>query len=498
MIRRWHRSRLDRSKRLEFPFSPVASDLMRLISILSATLVVAFGLGACGGDDNDAIVDTSFVYARAFNASVDSPEEIFRIGPTFLARGLPYNSITLMSAFATFNERIDIGGFLPDGSTFEIDVIEPFSFRTNFEYTIINTGFIDAPDSYVIERPRRKRPINQIFTQFAHVAPTIGKFKIYLTAPDADLSASAPVASLPYMGYTASEDIVPGEYQVRVLRSSDDELIFDSGPLQLFRDEGAPAERGGHEWFFAFTEKGGATVWPIQLVLTDGNSAFEVTGTGPTSAFRVLHADRTLGNIDALLDGDVTDPLASDLAYLEDSDRLAVPPADYTVTLTAAGQPDDVILEQLVIASPGLEETLYVLDDGETTVMQLGIDDRRPVATAGRLGFVLGAPLGEIVSLYVGNEDNVDPAEERYGSTVIRKASPPNVLGRRSLLPGTSLVSVTVWSNLDDDDPDNDMEELVFGPLPVELMGADVKTLLLLPPEAGSSEVIDPVLIDDL
>jgi hypothetical protein len=42
------------------------------------------------------------------------------------------------------------------------------------------------------------------------------------------------------------------------------------------------------------------------------------------------------------------------------------------------------------------------------------------------------------------------------------------------------------------------MEELVFGPLPVELMGADVKTLLLLPPEAGSSEVIDPVLIDDL
>jgi len=459
---------------------------------------VAIGLGACGGDDNDEIVDTSFVYARALHANVDAPEEIFRIGPTFLARGLPYNDVTLMSAFATFNESINIGGFLPDGSTFEIDVIEPFSFRTNFEYTIINTGFVDAPDSFVIERARRKRPINQIFTQFAHVAPTLGEFKIYLTALDADLSASAPVATLPYMGSTESEEIVPGEYQVRVLQASDDELIFDSGPLQLFRDEGAPPERGGHEWFFAFTEKGGATIWPIQLILTDGNSVFIVSGAGSTSAFRVLHADRSLGSIDALLDGDTSNPLASDLAYLENSDRTAVEPNDYSVTLTAAGQPDDVILEQLVIANPGLEQTLYVLDDGETTVMQLGIDNRRPVATEGRLGFVLGAPLGEIVSLYIGYEENIDPAEGRYGSTVIRKASPPNVLGRRARLPGTSLVSVTVWSNLDDDDPENDTEELVFGPLPVELMGGDVKTLLLLPPDAGSTEVIDPVLIDDL
>ena len=471
---------------------------MRLISILSAALVVGLGLGACGGDDNDDIVDTSFIYARALNAAVDAPGESFRIGATFLARGLPYSDLTLISGFPTFNESIEITGFLPDGSTFEIDVIEPFSFRTGFEYTIVSTGFVDAPDSFVIENVRRKRPINQIFTQFTHVAPTLGDFKVYLTAPDADLSASAPVATLPYMGYTQSEEIVPGEYQVRVLNASDDELIFDSGPLQFFRDEGAPPERGGHEWFFAFTEKGGATVWPIQLVLTDGNFTFEVSGAGPTSALRVLHADRTLGNIDALVDGDTTDPLASNLAYLEDSDRRAVAPADYSVTLTAAGQPDDIILENLIIANPGLEQTLYVLDDGESTVMPLGIDDRRPVATAGRLGFVLGAPLGEIISLYVGDQESVNPDEEEYGALVVRKVAPPFLVSRRSLFPGTSLVSVTVWSNLEDNDPGNDTEELAFGPLPVELLGADVKTLLLLPPEAGSTDVIDPVLIDDL
>jgi hypothetical protein len=375
-------------------------------------------------------------------------------------------------------------------------------FQTNVEYSIISSGFVDDPTSFIVENPRRRRPIAGIYVQFAHAAPLQGDMEIYLTAPEADLSASAPWATLPFAGSTESVEIPPGQYQVRVIRVSDSELIYDSDVLALERSEGAPDDRGGREWFFCFMEKPDQqTVWPMRMLLTDGFSNFDVPGAGATSAQSVYHASREAGPVDVYLDGDLADPLATDLDFLQKSGYRAVVPADNTtVMLTTPGDPTDVLFDEEVPVAAGGEQTLFVIDESDGVGSVTRVDDRRPVVTVGRLGWVLATPAGGALSIYwTTSLDEIDIDNEEYGAQIFRRIPIPSTLPRRSLLPGESnYFTFTQWLNLDDDDPVNDIEQYLFGPVEVVLQGSEVKSLLLIAPETGSADAAEAVLIDDL
>jgi hypothetical protein len=467
-------------------------------------LLAAAILGGCGGKtDNEGIGDAAFPFIRAINANVDAPTEAFTIGSVLLANNLPYSESSPLLGTATFNTVVDIKGNIPDSEDILIDQISDVEFKTNVEYSIISSGFVDDPASFIVENPRRRRPIAGVYVQFAHAAPLQGDMAIYLTAPDADLSASAPWATLPFTGSTVSQEISPGEYQVRVIRVSDGELIFDSGSLFFERDAGAPDGRGGREWFMCFMEKPDLlTAWPMRMLLTDGFSNFDVTGTGATSAQSVYHAAREVGPVDVFLDGDLDDPLASGLDFLQKSDYRAIVPADGTqVTLTSPGNPADVLLDETLSVTGGAEQTLFVLDTlgGAGSVTRID-DDRRPVVTSGRLGLVLATPENGAVSVFRAESlDEIDIENEEYGTIIYSRIPIPTALPRRSLLPGQSNYYTFVQIlNVDDDDPVNDEPAYLFGPVEVVMQGSEVKSLLLLDPPEGSPDGAEAVLIDDL
>lgn len=477
--------------------------MRRSIPGLCALLLAGLTLVGCGGKTDDVgVADAAFVYLRAINANVDAPTESFTIGSVLLANSLAYADSTILVGTATFNDEVDIRGNVLGDDDILIDRITDVGFRTNVEYSLISSGFVDDPTSFVVENPRRRRPIAGIYVQFAHAAPLQGEMEIYLTAPDADLSASAPWATLPFAGSTASTEIPPGEYQVRVIRTSDDKLIFDSDVLTLERNEGAPEDRGGREWFFCFMEKPDQqTVWPMRMLLTDGFSNFDVTGAGATSAQSVYHASRNIGPADVYLDGNLDDPLATGLAFLEKSPYRAVVPADdTTVTLTTPNEPTDVLFDANVPVTAGAEQTLFVIDETDGPGSVTRVDDRRPVVTAGRLGWVLATPEGEAVSIYRATSlDDIDIDNEEYGTIIFARIPIPSTLPRRSLIPGESnYFTFTQNLNLDDEDPTNDVQEYLFGPVEVVMQGSEVKSLLLIAPEAGSPDAAEAILIDDL
>lgn len=467
--------------------------MKRFLILLGVTLI-----SACGGNDSDDFVDTAYIYARGINAMVDSPAQTFLIGPRLFISDLPFGNISPFSGFASFDTVAVIQGRLPDLDRFEIDRVGGLVFQTGFEYTFISTGYVDAPESFVISKRQVRRPFTEIYLQFAHASALQDELEFYLTAPGEDLANATPYATLNQTEYTVSAVIPEGEYQIRIVRVSDGELVFDSDVLQFFRDPNAPDDRGGRDWLFCILDTAPSFQWPIQALLTDGGTVFTLAGAGDSSSLRARHVSRTLGNADVLIDGDSGNPLATNLAYLESSAHRALVPDEYSVSATSPGQPGNVLFEQTVPTNPGVEKALYLIDseDGPSGIIQE--EDRRSVITAGRLGIILTAPENRVVSVYVGYPEDVDVGNGDYGGLLVNRTVPPRVFSRLNRLPGSTLVTVTEWLNTEDGDASNDREEIALGPVEVELAEGDVRTLLFVPPESGSGDLVEAVVFDDL
>ena len=225
---------------------------------------------------------------------------------------------------------------------------------------------------------------------------------------------------------------------------------------------------------------------------------FTLAGSGDSSSLRTRHVSRTLGNADVLIDGDAGNPLATNLAYLESSAHRALIPDEYLVSATSPGQPASVLFEQTVPTNPGVEKALCLFDSEGAPGGIIQDEDRRSVITEGRLGIILTAPENRVVSVYVGYPEDVDVPNGDYGGLLINRTVPPRVFSRLARLPGSTLVTVTEWLNTEDEDATNDREEVALGPVDIQLDEGDVRTLLLVPAEAGSGDLVEAVVLDDL
>lgn len=472
--------------------------MRRIVPLFGVSLLAVLLIAGCGGNDSDDFVDTAYIYARAINGTTDSPSQSFLIGPLRFVSDLPYGTVSPFSGFTSFDTSMEIQGRLADRSLFDLDVIDGLNFQTGYEYTFVTSGFVDDMQSFVVTKPRVRRPFTQIYMQIAHASATEGALEIYLTAPGEDLEGATPYATLGPAEFTASQEIPEGEYQIRVVRPSDGQVLFDTDVLQFFRDPNAPEDRGGRDWFFCVIDAAPSIQWPLQAVLTDGLSVFNIVGAGPSSALRARHVARTLETVDVLIDGDSANPLASNLDYLQSSPHRALAPDEHPVTITAPGQPSNVLLERTVATTPGDETALYLIDSEDAPGSIPQKEDRRSVITEGRLAGVLAAPENQQVSVYIGYPEDVDVENGRYGGLLVNRIVPPGTFSRLSRLPGASLITVTVWRNTDDGDPSNDVEEIAVGPVEIDLSEGDVRTVLIVPPSQGSSAEAEAIVLDDL
>lgn len=465
--------------------------------LLGVLFLIVLTVSGCGGKTDD-YVDTSYIYARGVNAMLDSPTQSFLIGPVRFIGDLKYGSVSPFSVFATFSTEVLIQGRLPNLSRFDIDAISGLRFETGFEYTFVTTGYVDAPTSFVISKERIRRPFPEIYLQLAHTSTLEAELDFYLTDPDEDLANATPYATLQPGEYTPVGVIAEGNYRIRIVRSSDGVQIYDSGLLQFFRDPEAGEGEGGRDWLFCIGDGPTTVQWPVFGLLTDGANEFNIAGEGETTALRVRQAATTLGPVDALIDGDTTNPLATDLGYLDSSEFRALAPDEYEVTLTPPGQPADVLLSSTVDTGPGQEYALDIIDSGGGSLGMLQTEDRRSVVTEGRLSLLIGAPENETVTIWLGYPDEVNVDDEDYGNIAVSRVVPPVITGRFIREPGATLVSVTILDDGGDVDPGNDKQVLVFGPYEIDLAGGDVDTLMLVPPPAGSTEAVQAVLFNDL
>ncbi len=163
-----------------------------------------------------------------------------------------------------------------------------------------------------------------------HAAVGVGTVDVYATAPDADLAASAPIATIAFQEAGDVLDLSPGDYQIRVTPTGDPAtVIFDAGTATLI---------GGEDILAVAVNNTTASTQPILLLVADTTSGDSdvVQDVNGEAATRFVHASPDAGPLDVLVD-DVAE--VEGIVYTEFAETEGRAPATYDIEVTAAGDP---------------------------------------------------------------------------------------------------------------------------------------------------------------
>ena len=314
--------------------------------------VVLTVLTGCG-DSGSGSADWGPYYFRVINTSTDAPPISF-----VTERGLPvfadvvYKSTTGWSwlpASASDGGRaegiFDIEGRLPDGSRFKMAEVDANQFVIENEYTIIAAGLTDNLITIVAPSRRAQSALTDNRLQLSHAAADKDPVDIYVIDPDASLDTEVPFATLAFGEYTDYQLLTEVDYRIQLTPVGSKEIIYDSGVLRLATpgDPNNPNDDIFHKWHMVLIDNVELGAWPFRSLLTDSFISQDLVGTDTPAAIRLIHAAPSEGLVDVYLNEDFENPLATDLPYLDPSAYGATAPGEVDLTVTEAGNPDNVL-----------------------------------------------------------------------------------------------------------------------------------------------------------
>jgi hypothetical protein len=382
---------------------------------------------------------------RALHASPDAPPVNIKVNG---ADALSEVAYTEGSGFLPVPERthVQVEAIIPGGNAIVIDEALPLQFGT--DYTVIAAGDVADPVSALIVSNPTAEPITpgSLRAQVVHAAPGAPAVDVYVTAPEADLSASASVndAPLAFGEFTGRIEAPADTYQIRVTAAGDaGAVVYDSGALEL---------AAGDDLLIAavVNTRPGAT--PIQLVALDGEGASTLLDANTPASVIAVHASPDAPAVDVLADDKATPAvenlaLARNVSFTE-ACRIAEGPApgDYGVSVTAAGDPSTVALQFDLAPEKADELTAIVTGYLSSTpaIRPIALaTDTRSVITEAKVRVTHASPGTGAVDLYLLAND----ADLNDASPSVAAAPFGADTGVLSIAPGTYDVYVTPAGN---------------------------------------------------
>lgn len=356
---------------------------MRLVRWIPL-LVAATGLAACN--------DSGPAQLRVMHASPDAPEVDVLAGNTRVASGLDYGEATAQIELDAGVVTLAVQGLLPGGTTATVIGPVDVDLEKDTLYTVLAVGDVANIEPLVITQPRQRVPQDSTRVRVVHAAPDAPAVDVYLTGPDANLMASAPVGSFAFKEAIGPVVVSAGDYRVRVTLAGDPgTIVFDSGTVPL---------AGGADLVIAAIENTDTGPSPIQLVVSDGTLGARVYSTGTPADLRVVHASADAPPVDVVANDNFSTPLVSDLAFPQATGFVSVPAATYNVKVAAAGTTTDVIDADLTL-QPAVRYSVLAMGALADIEPLVATDDARRIATAAKLRVIHGAPTAASVDIYV-------------------------------------------------------------------------------------------------
>jgi hypothetical protein len=234
--------------------------------------------------------------------------------------------------------------------------------------------------------------------QFVHAAPAQPALAVYLTAPAANLSSSAPLGSgsLAFMGAIGPNDVPSGAYEIRITPAgATTPVLFDSGTITL---------TGGADFVVTLLQNVGPGTAPIVLGTFDSNgdnsTLFDVS---TPATVRVVNAspDAPALDVSAINSSSLAFEIGAQLAYEGFTSYEPLAPSNYTIQFSPASNVNQIVTSLPLTLNAGSQQTLYALGPYASIGTQVTWDDRRRIATGAKLRIFQALPDVPFVDIYL-------------------------------------------------------------------------------------------------
>ena len=430
---------------------------------VSRLLVAAsiFALAACDSDNNDTPpVDppAPSTTVQVLHASPDAPAVDVLVNGEVALSGVDYKDSSGWGDFDAGTYSVEVQGILPGGNATVIGPAD-LPFEADTINTVVALNDVQNIEPLVLTQPRTPVSAGAARVWVLHAANNVqelvqGPVDVYVTAPDADLTAEAPLGSFNFKETLPADgpaELPAGDYQIRVGVGTPGDanflLAFDSGTVTLA--EGADLVIAA----VPNTTRGDS---PVSLVVLDSDGSGEILSDGTPAALRVVHASNNTPAVDVFADGAA---LIEGLEFpnFEPADGpTEIPAGTYSVVVAPAGTGVDSAAigpADLEFAAGTTTDVIAVgrLGGTEGTIEELTVtvadDDPRPIPLFAKVRIIhasvtAATATADSVDIYV-TAPNTDISDESVAPTLSGVAYLANT-GFLALPGGTYDITVTV------------------------------------------------------
>ncbi len=454
--------------------------MLKRIVFLAAlsSLAVLIGCNSSGA---------SIFYLQGFNLLSDGPQLSFRQNGLTVSNGLPYGTSSgFLPGTIVGSKRIEVQPVFADLSLGDAIIDTNVDVSKDIETTLVIAGHYDEPELIVVTADRRRRPISEVYFQFVHAVLAQDTIDVYVTAPDVDLSTTAPLTTIAQYDFSTSMQIPFGEYVISVTPAGNPGQVIYASDVLTFVDF-PETDLDGVEWLIAVVDNQSIGDSSLRLFVSSENGGFALDAEGTGSALRVGNASPGAPALDTFIDDDFSAPLTSNTGYAERSPVTPIPAAEVKVSVTATATTDPIISEyQREYLQSNIYDSILVRPLDEITNLTFA-GNPRSVITDGKMRFANVSPDTSFISVYLADSGSSDLDEN---DLIVRDLPFPAATDYLRLLPGDYSLIITDRSSTDN-------ETIIFGPIPYEFVGGEVQTGLIILPESGGNEE-ELLVYDDL
>ncbi|TVP14634.1 DUF4397 domain-containing protein [Shewanella sp. KCT] len=401
--------------------------------MLSALL----GITACNDDDSDdeiIVVPTPIAEAkvRVIHAGIDAPKVNVTANDAQLVADVDYG---ISSGFLTVPVGlydIDVDAQIADGSLLEVFGAD-LDLSDDMEYTAIALGKVsdDTLQLKLVANASADIAAGYARVQVLHGASDVGLVDVYVTAPGADISDTAPTLSANFLDASTQIEVPASDYQIRITASGQKTPVFDSGTVPLMADT---------DYFITAIANAWSGDSPVALLVALADQQALLLDEMSGSDLRVIHAVADAPAVDIFVDG-ATTPAVDMFSFGSVTDYINVADGAHTVTVAADADNSVVVIDEAALS---LEkgQSYSVLATGSLGDMDIKpwvvMEEARRVATEAKINIAHASYSAGNVDIYLTPDSDISSATPVLSDIPFLAAS-----GSLSVAPGNYVVSVT-------------------------------------------------------
>ena len=438
------------------------------MNTLTKFLIVgsAFALAACDSSNNNN--GNNQAAPEPFNiqvvhASPDAPAVNVLVDGNQVLGNVDYKDGSGWISLDEGTYSIQVDGITPTGDVTVIGPV-PINFAGGNTYTVAALNDVANIEAVILEQPATPVSAGSARLFVLHAAAAAPAVDVFVTAPGADLTASAPVGSFEFKGSIGPAEVAAGDYQIRVTAAGDPTaVVFDSGTVPL---------ADGDDLVIAAVPNTSGGAAPISLVgLTSAGSVDLLDAATPT-ALRVGHLSPDTGPVDVLVNDAV---YLGGVPFGAVADLDSLPADTYNVRVTPEGNPGVIAIGPVDLAlEAGTWYSVLAVDFFANIEPLIATDDPRPVATNAKVRIIHASPTAQDVDIYltaVGADINT--VEPNYPGVPFKANT-----GYLNLPAGDYDVTVTPAGT----------KTAAIGPATISIANGDVFTAIARDPLPGEME----------